>query len=48
MGKDDVIMDNGKKAQGAMARYWKKQKEREKNRDHRPSDVKRPAGRDDE
>lgn len=32
MGRDDVIMDNGKKAQSAMARHWKKQKEREKNK----------------
>lgn len=26
MGKKDVIMDNGKKAQSSMALYWKKNK----------------------
>ncbi len=34
MGKKDVIMDNGKKAQGAMARYWKKQKEYQNQKKH--------------
>ena len=47
MGKDDIIMDNGKKAQGTMARYWKKQKEREKNKEHRPRDEKKPKERED-
>ena len=31
MGKDKVILDNGKKAQSSMALYWKKNKERQKN-----------------
>jgi hypothetical protein len=46
MGRGDIFMDNGKKAQGTMARYWKKQKEREKKKDHHPRE--RPQKVDEE
>lgn len=42
MGKD-IFLDNGKKVQGSMTRYWKQQKAREKNRSkhpNQPSDKK--------
>lgn len=35
MGKD-IYLDNGKKAQGSMARYWKQQKLREKDKHKNP------------
>lgn len=34
-------MDNGKKAQGAMEKYWRQQKTREKTKEHgRPTEQK--------